>query len=61
MTVRALADAGMRGTTGRNETAAATGRNETAAADAARYAGEHAVDLCAVELDVSDQAPAVTG
>jgi hypothetical protein len=52
MTVRALADAGMQGT---------TGRNETAAADAARYAGEHAVDLCAVELDVSDQAPAVTG
>ena len=42
MTVRALADAGhtvyagMRGT---------TGRNETAAADAARYATEHSVDL----------------
>jgi NAD(P)-dependent dehydrogenase (short-subunit alcohol dehydrogenase family) len=53
MTVPALADAGhtvyagMRGT---------TGRNESAAADAARHAGEHAVDLRVVELDVSDQA-----
>ncbi|MFQ1002361.1 SDR family oxidoreductase [Modestobacter sp. SSW1-42] len=53
MTVRALADAGhtvyagMRGT---------TGRNQASAADAARYASEHAVDLRAVELDVSDQA-----
>jgi NAD(P)-dependent dehydrogenase (short-subunit alcohol dehydrogenase family) len=53
MTVRALADAGhtvyagMRGT---------TGRNEKAAADAAGYAAEHSVDLRVIELDVSQQA-----
>ncbi|RBY80235.1 oxidoreductase [Blastococcus sp. TF02-09] len=52
MTVRALADAGhtvyagMRGT---------TGRNASAAAEATRYADEHGVDLRVVELDVADQ------
>jgi NAD(P)-dependent dehydrogenase (short-subunit alcohol dehydrogenase family) len=53
MTVRALADAGHTVYAGMRGTA---GRNEVAAADAARYAADRSVDLRVVEMDVSDQA-----
>jgi NAD(P)-dependent dehydrogenase (short-subunit alcohol dehydrogenase family) len=53
MTVRALADAGHTVYAGMRGTA---GRNEKAAADAAGYAAEHSVDLRVIELDVSEQA-----
>lgn len=53
MTVRALADAGHTVYAGMR---AVRARNEAAAADAAQYAVEHAVDLRAIEMDVSEQA-----
>jgi NAD(P)-dependent dehydrogenase (short-subunit alcohol dehydrogenase family) len=53
MTVRALADAGHRVYAGMRDTA---GRNARAAQEAVDYASEHAVDLQAIEMDVSEQA-----
>jgi NAD(P)-dependent dehydrogenase (short-subunit alcohol dehydrogenase family) len=53
MTVRALAEAGHTVHAGIRET---TGRNAAAVADLGREAAERALDLRAVELDVSDQA-----
>jgi NAD(P)-dependent dehydrogenase (short-subunit alcohol dehydrogenase family) len=53
LTVRALADAGHTVYAGMRET---TGRNAAAVDQLAGYAGEHGVDLRAVEMDVGDQA-----
>ncbi len=52
LSARALADAGNTVYAGIRETA---GRNAGRVADAERYAGEHGVDLRAVELDVLSQ------
>jgi NAD(P)-dependent dehydrogenase (short-subunit alcohol dehydrogenase family) len=58
MTVRALAQAGHSVWAGMRAT---TGRNAPAVADLAAFAGEHGVELRAVELDVSDQASVDVG
>lgn len=52
MTARTLADAGHTVYAGIRRT---TGRNAPAVAEADAYARQHAVELCTVELDVSDQ------